>query len=130
MKSCCKDAFENDSSEEINNFSEKKNSSTLSKLQDKWKVKSIFQVVLILITFTIGGSICGYLARQILNLSGLESGPLWVVTYIVLATVIWPVCVLVISVFFGQFHFFKGYIYRMATRMFGKKNANSKLPIE
>ena len=130
MKSCCKDAFENESSENVNSISENKSSSTLMKLQKKWKAKNIFHVILILITFTIGGSICGYLGRKILNLTGLESGTLWVVSYIVLVTVLWPVCVIAISLLFGQYRFFKGYIYRMATRMFGKKNANSELPTE
>lgn len=130
MKSCCKEAFENESSEEMNNYSDKKSPSTLMKLQKKWKAKNIFHVILILITFTIGGSICGYLGRKILNLTSLESGPLWVVSYIILVTVLWPVCVLLISMLFGQYKFFKGYIHRMATRMFGKKNANSELPTE
>jgi|GEM_PF-396743 len=130
MKSCCKDAFENDDSENLDIISEKDTSSTLMKLQNKWKVKSIFHVILILITFTIGGSLCGYLGRKILNLTGLESGTLWLVSYLILVTVLWPVCVLAISVFFGQFKFFKGYIHRMASRMFGRKNANSELPTE
>lgn len=128
MKSCCKEAFENESSEKTIDFSEDKSSSTLIKLQKKWKAKNLFHVIMILITFTIGGSICGYLGRKILNLTGLESGVMWVVSYIVLVTVLWPICVLLLSMVFGQYKFFKGYIYRMATRMFGKKNANLELP--
>lgn len=125
MKGCCKEAFENDNME---NKSSK--SSALEKLRNKWKVKSIFQVILILITFSIGGSLCGYLGRKILNFFEMEGGTLWIVTYLILVTVLWPVCVLAISVLFGQYKFFKGYILRMATRMFGKKKANSRLPIE
>lgn len=88
----------------------------LTRLQKKWKVNGM-QLLLILCTFAIGGSLTGLLGKQIMNLLPLEKGVLWVVIYIILVTLIWPFAVLLISVFFGQFRFFQGYLRKMARRM-------------
>ena len=85
------------------------------KLRQKWKV-NVFQLVLILCTFAIGGSLTGYAAKKIINLLSIESDWLWTIIYILLVTIIWPVMVLIISVPFGQFRFFSNY-----TRKLGQK---------
>ena len=82
----------------------------LEKLQAKWKV-SLLQVILILCVFTIGGSCTGYLAKKIMPILALDNKFLWT---------IWPIMVLIISIPFGQFAFFKNYLYRMYSRMQGK----------
>jgi len=86
------------------------------KLKNKWKVNGI-QLFLILCTFALGGSLCGYLGRKILGLFELERNVLYVVLYVLLITLLWPICVLLISVFFGQFRFFKTYLIRVGKRM-------------
>lgn len=92
------------------------------RLKKKWHLKSMTQLVLILVTFSIGGSICGYLTGKIMSLSSMSlKSPLWWVSYVVLASIIWPACVYIISFFFGQQKFFKGYLVKMGNRMFGKK---------
>jgi hypothetical protein len=92
-----------------------------SRLQQKWGV-SATRVVLILCTFAIGGSLCSWAGKQLMSFSGMEKGFWWWVLYLVLVTLLWPMCVMLISVFFGQFTFFKNYLGRMARRMgFGKK---------
>lgn len=90
-------------------------------LKNKWKVGGL-QLLLILCTFALGGSLCGYAGRKILSLFPLEKGVLWFIIYIVLITILWPVCVLLISIPFGQFPFFKNYLQRIWKRMTGKKN--------
>lgn len=92
----------------------------LNKLQQKWKVGKV-KMLLILITFATGGSACGWLGKLILSNINLEKGVLWFVVYIVLITVLWPICVLIVSVFTGQFVFFKAYLKKMYSRMTGKK---------
>lgn len=126
MKSCCKDAFESD---DLNrpNQSKKKDATFFTWLKDKWKVKSITQVVLILCTFAIGGSLCGYLGKTIMSSLGIEKGALWLIIYIIVMTIIWPACVLGVSILFGQFRFFKNYILRIAARLFGKKKDSAKI---
>jgi len=99
------------------------------RLQQKWKV-NFTRVVLILITFSVGGSLCGYLGRKLLvaTLPDLTlKSPWWWVLYLLLVTLLWPLCVMLISVPMGQFSFFKNYLGRMARRMgFGKKAAKTK----
>ena len=93
------------------------------KLQTKWKVNG-WQLTIILITFALGGSACGFLGKKIMNLTGLEKGFFWFVLYIVILTIIWPLCVLLISIPMGQFNFFKKYIAKILSRFGGKKKNN------
>lgn len=86
------------------------------KLQRKWKV-SPTQLFLVLCTFAIGGSLTGLAGKKLMNFLGMEKGVLWVVTYILLLTLIWPLMVLLVSVPFGQFRFFRNYLQRMGSRM-------------
>ena len=90
------------------------------KLQERWKVNGL-NLLLILSTFALGGSLCGYAGRKLLLMTGLEKGALWILCYIILITLLWPVCVLLISVPMGQFAFFKNYIHRIISKL-KKKN--------
>jgi len=90
------------------------------RLKLRWKVNGI-NLVLILCTFALGGSLCGYAGRQLIMLTGLEKGPIWVILYVILVTLLWPFCVLLISVPFGQFAFFIKYLAKMKNRISGKK---------
>jgi hypothetical protein len=82
------------------------------RLQEKWKVNG-WQLTLILVTFALGGSSCGFLGRQVLGLLQIESGFIRIPLYIVLVTLLWPVCVLVISIPLGQFRFFRSYLAKV-----------------
>lgn len=98
-------------------------------LQQKWKVNG-WQVLLIICTFAFGGSLCGYSGRLILGLLDIDTAWLRVVLYIILITLLWPLCVLIISVPFGQFRFFNIYIKKIGARIFGSQklsNPNSRL---
>lgn len=117
MKSCCKEAMGDHVNEETLAVEERK-PSFLQKLKKKWNAKNMLQVVLILITFTIGGSLCGYLGRKILNLMTIENNVIWVVLYIILVSILWPACVLLISIPMGQLAFFRKYLSKMGKRMF------------
>lgn len=107
------------------------------KLQRKWKVNGI-KLLLILITFTLGGSACGYLGKKIIGLFEIDLPVVWLVTYIIIVTIIWPICVLIISIPLGQFTFFKKYIIKIFNRFSGKPGSpldpdamerSSQLPI-
>lgn len=88
----------------------------LRRLQQKWGVNG-WQLSLILATFAIGGSTCGYLSRKLLGLLTIESGFLFLALYIVLVTLLWPLCVVIISIPLGQFRFFKSYIAKIFRRL-------------
>ena len=92
----------------------------LRKLQDRWKVNGV-NLVLIITTFALGGSLCGWIGRKLLLLSSLEKGVTWFVLYIILITLLWPFCVLLISVPLGQFSFFKNYLGKVWGRISGHK---------
>jgi hypothetical protein len=86
------------------------------RLQKKWKVNGL-QLVLILCTFAIGGSLTGYVGKRLINVLDIEQKWLWVITYVVIITILWPLAVLLVSVFFGQFRFFTGYLKKVGRRM-------------
>ena len=93
----------------------------LKKLKAHWKVNSI-NLVLIIATFALGGSLCGYTGRKLLLLTNLEKGLAWFVLYILLVTLLWPLCVILISIPLGQFAFFKRYLNKVWKKMTGNKN--------
>jgi hypothetical protein len=90
------------------------------KLKKKWGV-SQSGLILILFTFALGGSLCGYLAKKMLVLFGLHSGTGKVIVYLILVTLLWPISVITLSLITGQFSFFKSYLANMYRRMTGKK---------
>lgn len=89
----------------------------LKKLKDKWGV-SWLNFILIFCTFAVGGSCCGYVARKILNALFNEKTAFYYILYIVTMTLIWPLCVIIISIPFGQYPFFRNYLTKMKNRLF------------
>ncbi len=99
------------------------------RLQKKWKVNNI-QLILIICTFAIGGSLTGYAGRKLLNFFTIEQRGLWIILYIIVITILWPLAVLLVSIPFGQFRFFLKYIRKIGTRIgLVKKNPESKGPL-
>ena len=94
------------------------------RLKEKWKI-SWTSFVLVFCTFAIGGSSCGYLGRKLLTLTGIESGVLYYTLYILLMCLLWPLCVIVVSIPMGQFGFFRNYLRKMSQTIFG---VSSKAP--
>jgi len=91
----------------------------LEKLKKHWKVNGL-NLALIIATFALGGSLCGYAGRKILLLTGLEKNAGWWLLYVLLVTLLWPVCVLLISYPLGQFGFFRKYVARIGRKIMGK----------
>lgn len=86
------------------------------RLQKKWKVKG-WQLLLILCTFAIGGSLTGFVGKKIMNLLNIGQDWLWAIVYILLITLVWPMMVVLISIPFGQFKFFRNYISKLGEKM-------------
>ena len=95
------------------------------KLKAHWKVNTL-NLVLIIATFALGGSLCGYAGRKILLLTNLEKGFTWLILYILLITLLWPACVILISIPLGQFAFFKRYIIKVAKKMSGRRTKKTE----
>jgi formyltetrahydrofolate-dependent phosphoribosylglycinamide formyltransferase len=90
------------------------------RLQKKWKVNGV-RVLLILCTFAIGGSLTGYAGKKLINLLSISQPIPWIITYILIITILWPLAVLLISIPFGQFRFFTGYLKKMGSAIAGRK---------
>ena len=84
----------------------------LKKWKEKWQV-SWLQFTLIIGTFALGGSLCGIIGKKLLILTNIEKGVVYFVLYIITITIIWPFCVIFVSIPLGQFKFFKKYLYNM-----------------
>jgi hypothetical protein len=93
------------------------------KLKQKWKVGG-WQLALILLTFAIGGSLTGFVGKKIMNLLAINQDWLWAIVYILLVTIIWPMMVLAVSIFFGQYRFFTSYVKKLGQKIFGKRIKN------
>jgi formyltetrahydrofolate-dependent phosphoribosylglycinamide formyltransferase len=91
------------------------------KLKQRWNVNTT-DLLLIICTFALGGSLCGFLGRRLLSATNIENEIVWVILYIIAITLLWPFCVLLISIFLGQFTFFKKYLVKIWKRMTAKKN--------
>lgn len=92
----------------------------LKKLQQRWKVNAI-NLILIISTFALGGSLCGLAGKKLIMLTGIENGFVWGMLYIIMITLLWPLCVLLISIPLGQFSFFKNYLYKIWGRISNKQ---------
>ncbi len=92
----------------------------LQKLQQKWKVGT-GRLLLILTSFALGGSLCGWLGRKLLGLWGLEKSAAYYILYVVVITILWPLCVLVIGSGLGQFRFFRNYLSKILAKITGQK---------
>lgn len=128
MKSCCKEAGEAQDQDEFSTEpgGNDENKNWLWKLKHKWQVKNILQVVLILCTFALGGTACGFIGKRIMHHIGPDHKVLWIVSYILMVTLLWPLCVLLISIPLGQFRFFKKYLERLGNRIIGRKHDINK----
>ena len=98
------------------------------KLKKHWGVNG-FNLTLILITFAFGGSLCGYAARKLLTLINIDKGIVWILLYLLTVTILWPFAVLMVSIAFGQFNFFKGYLKKIKKRMSGQKSTPHSVAI-
>ena len=99
------------------------------KLKNKWKVNTI-NLVLILLTFALGGSTCARLAKWLLEQIQLENKLIYWTLYVIGVTILWPICVILISIITGQFRFFSNYIKRIGSKLFGRKrNKTNRIAI-
>lgn len=88
----------------------------LEKLKKKWQVNNL-NLFLIICTFAVGGSLCGYLGRGILNEFLIERNFIYWVSYLLIITLLWPLCVFIVSIPLGQVSFFKRYIAKIFNKL-------------
>jgi formyltetrahydrofolate-dependent phosphoribosylglycinamide formyltransferase len=93
------------------------------RLQKKWKVSGT-QLVLILCTFAVTGSLTAYISRGITAWLGWDATVWWVWRWLLKISILlfgYQVIILAVGFCFGQFQFFWNYEKKIWRRMLGKK---------
>jgi formyltetrahydrofolate-dependent phosphoribosylglycinamide formyltransferase len=101
----------------------------LDRLKKRWKASG-WKLILILITFAIGGSLTGIVGKKLMAFTGIQNTVAYIFVYVIVITIIWPAMVLIISIPLGQFCFFKKYIGKIGTRIFRKEISNEKFQMK
>ena len=96
------------------------------RLRKKWNLAAP-QVLLVLLTFALGGTLTGMTGKRLMSFIPAE-GLAWAVIYIIIMTLIWPLMVLLVSIPLGQFSFFRNYLRRIGSRIAGKSEARKPGP--
>ncbi len=96
-----------------------------SHLQSKWNVTPL-RLIFIFITFAVGGSLTGLAGKKIMSAFEIEAVALYILIYIILVTLLWPLAVLTVSIPFGQFLFFKSYLHNLFARLANAKGATDQ----
>ncbi len=98
--------------------------SWIKKMQDKWELKSLWQVILVLVVFSLTGFTVLFIKEPILKLitGGAEREWWMTALYILLILPIYNVILLCYGFIFGQFNFFWKYEQKMLRRFRFKKN--------
>lgn len=87
----------------------KKNQGYLKRLQDKWDLRSMGQVVLVLLVFACTGMTVLFIKQPIFTLLNIDmgTGGFWkTLLYLLLVLPLYQVILLIYGLIFGQFHFF------------------------
>ncbi len=97
----------------------------MSKLKEKWSIKSNFQLIIILIVFSITGSMTLWIAAPLLLLVGANKEDMnpWIF-YTIRIAIIFPayqILILIVGALFGQFSFFWNFEKKILARMGFKK---------
>jgi len=93
----------------------------MKRLKEKWGITSNFQFIIILIVFSVTGSLAVWVAKPILELVGLDKSAVspWVFWPIRIAVIfpVYQVMIVVIGALFGQFKFFWAFEKKMLVRL-------------
>ncbi len=93
----------------------------MKKLKEKWGITSNFQLVIILIVFSVTGSISIWVARPLLDLLKIDRtvlSPLifWPIRILIIFP-IYQILIIIIGTLFGQFKFFWNFEKKMLVRL-------------
>jgi hypothetical protein len=98
----------------------------LQRLQTKWKLDSLLQVVLVLVVFACTGFTILFIKNPVLDFFGVEKGGFVnTVLYLLLVLPLYQIFLLIYGFVFGQFRFFwekEKQIFRRIAKLFSKKS--------
>lgn len=101
----------------------------LDKLKTRWQLKSITQVLWVLLVFALTGTTVLLLKKPFLTWAFPEGNhPLWFsILYYVLILPVYNLILLLYGALLGQFSFFWNFEKKFFNRIFGKKLKNEKM---
>ncbi len=90
----------------------------MKRLKDKWGIESNLQIIIILIVFSITGSLSVFVARPIIEFIGLTKGTwyYWPIRILIIFPV-YQIMIVIIGAIFGQFKFFWNMQKKILKRM-------------
>ncbi|CAA0198357.1 DUF6787 family protein [Tenacibaculum maritimum] len=93
----------------------------IQKLKKKWGITSNFQLLIILLVFSINGSLSVWLAKPILQFLGINATHLNAILFLTLRIlvmfVLYQLLLVIIGTLFGQYLFFWSMEKRMLNRL-------------
>ncbi len=97
----------------------------IEKLKVKWGIESNFQVIMILVVFSLTGSIAVRIAGPVLELFSVHKESMspyvfWPIRILIIFP-IYQFMLLIVGTLLGQFKFFWAFQKKTVGRMFGKK---------
>lgn len=100
----------------------------LDKLQQRWKLNSLKQTLLVLLTFACAGTTVAYIARMANHWMGFDQNTEWYLKFLVKLFIFligYQIVILAYGFLFGQFKFFWNYekkILNWLGRIFGSSD--------
>ena len=93
----------------------------MNKLKEKWGITSNYQIIIILVVFSITGSVAVWIAKPVLNLVGLDKEIVspwlfWPIRIFIIFP-IYQILIVIIGALFGQFKFFWAFKKKMLVRL-------------
>ncbi len=93
----------------------------MKKLKEKWGIQSNFQIIIILIVFSVTGSLSIYVTKPVLDFIGLDKSAVspwifWPIKILIIFP-IYQIMIVVIGALFGQFKFFWAFEKKMLVRL-------------
>lgn len=101
----------------------------IKKLKQRWGINSNFQVILILIVFSVTGSAAVYVKKIIFHWIGIDADTaLWIKIPMYVLTILpsYQILLLVIGSLCGQFDFFYNFQKKSFGRFFKKKQVKEQ----
>lgn len=101
----------------------------LQRLQEKWKLKSIWQVILVLVVFACTGMTVLYMKSPIFDLLGIDmrtGGFYKTLIYLLLVLPLYQLFLLFYGFIFGQFSFFWEKEKQFIKRITGRKPSDKQ----
>ena len=102
----------------------------MNKLKKKWGITSNYQIIIILLVFSITGSVAVWIAKPVLNLVGLDKEVVspwlfWPIRIFIIFP-IYQILIVIIGALFGQFKFFWAFEKKMLVRLGFKRFEDSE----